>query len=54
MGLDVVQTFARVRVLLVGELIIGVAFIIVGTLSMFTSVVLNALQGIRSDFRSQR
>jgi hypothetical protein len=54
MGLDVVQTFIRVRVLLVGELIFGVALIMIGTLSLFTSVILNALQGIRSDFRSHR
>jgi glycosyltransferase involved in cell wall biosynthesis len=54
LGLDVVQTFDRVRVLLVGQLIIGVALSIVGTLSMFTAVILNALQGLRGDFRSQR
>jgi glycosyltransferase involved in cell wall biosynthesis len=54
LGLDVVQTFDRVHILLVGQLIFAVAFGIVGTLSLFTSVVLNALQGIRSDMRSQR
>lgn len=54
LGLDVVQTFDRVRILLVGELIFGVAFAIVGTLSMFTAVILNALQGLRGDIRSQR
>jgi hypothetical protein len=43
-----------VHILLVGELIFGVAFAIVGTLSMFTAVILNALQGLRGDFRSQR
>jgi hypothetical protein len=31
-----------------------VAFAIVGTLSLFTAVILNALQGVRSDIRSQR
>jgi glycosyltransferase involved in cell wall biosynthesis len=54
LSLDVVQTFDRVHLLLVGQLIIGVAFTIVGTLSMFTAVILNALQGLRGDFRSQR
>jgi glycosyltransferase involved in cell wall biosynthesis len=54
LALDVVQTFDRVRVLLVGQLIMAVAFAIVGTLSLFTAVILNALQGVRSDIRSQR
>ncbi len=54
LGFDVVQTFDRVRILLVGELIFGVAFAIVGTLSIFTGVILNALQGLRSEFRSHR
>src|SRR5712691_10703813 len=35
LALDVVQTFDRVHVLLVGQLIFGVAFVIIGTLSMF-------------------
>lgn len=53
-GLDVIQTFDRVHVLLVGQLIVGVALGIVGVLSVFTAVVLNALQGIRNDFRARR
>jgi glycosyltransferase involved in cell wall biosynthesis len=54
LGLDVVQTFARVQVLLVGQLIFAVAFGVVGTLAMFTAVVLNALQGMRSELRARR
>jgi hypothetical protein len=54
LSLDVVQTFGSARVLLVGQLIFAVASVIVATLSLFTAVVLNALQGIRSDIRSQR
>jgi glycosyltransferase involved in cell wall biosynthesis len=54
LALDVVQTFDRVHVLLVGQLIFAVAFLIIGILSIFTAVVLNALQGLRSDFRSHR
>jgi glycosyltransferase involved in cell wall biosynthesis len=54
LALDVVQTFDRVHVLQVGQLIFAVAFVIVGVLSMFTAVILNALQGIRNDFRARR
>jgi glycosyltransferase involved in cell wall biosynthesis len=54
LALDVVQTFDRVHILLVGELIFGVAFVIVGMLSLFTAVVLNALQGLRTEFRARR
>lgn len=53
-GIDVVQTFDRVRVLLVGQLIIAVSFAIMGTLSLFTAVVLNALQSVRTELRSRR
>ena len=52
LGLDVVTTFDRTRILLVGQLIFSVAFTIVGTLSLFTAIVLNALQGLRSDVRT--
>jgi glycosyltransferase involved in cell wall biosynthesis len=54
LGFDVVQTFARVHVLLVGELIVGVALGIVGTLSLFTAIVLNALHGLAIELRSRR
>ena len=54
LALDVVLTFDRVHVLLVGQLIFAVAFSIIGVLSLFTSVVLNALQGLRSELRSHR
>jgi hypothetical protein len=54
LALDVVQTFDRVHVLLVGQLIFAVAFVILGTLSLFTAVVLNALQGLRSELRSHK
>jgi hypothetical protein len=54
LALDVVQTFDRVHVLLVGQLIFAVAFGIVGILSLFTAVVLNALQGLRSEIRSRK
>lgn len=54
LALSVIQTFDRVQVLLVGQLIFSVAFVIVGMLSMFTAIVLNALQGLRSDLRSRK
>jgi hypothetical protein len=54
LGVDVFQTFDRVHVLLVGQLIVAVAFGLVGTLSMFTAIMLNALQGLRSELRSRR
>jgi glycosyltransferase involved in cell wall biosynthesis len=54
LALDVVETFDRVHVLLVGELIFAVAFVIIGTLSLFTAIMLNALQGLRSEIRSHR
>jgi glycosyltransferase involved in cell wall biosynthesis len=54
LALDVVQTFDRVHVLLVGQLIFAVAFVIVGTLTLFTAVVLNALQGLRAELRARR
>jgi glycosyltransferase involved in cell wall biosynthesis len=53
-GLDVVLTFDRVRVLLVGELIVGVALGVVGTLSLFTGIMLNALQDVVAELRSRR
>jgi hypothetical protein len=54
LALDVVQTFDRVHVLLVGQLIFAVAFAITGMLSLFTAVVLNALQGLRQELRARR
>jgi glycosyltransferase involved in cell wall biosynthesis len=54
LALDVVQTFDRVRVLLVGQLIFAVAFAVIGVLSMFTAIMLNALQGLRNELRSKR
>jgi hypothetical protein len=54
LGLDVVQTFARVRVLLVGQLIFTAVFAIVGTLAMFIALVLNALQGLRTELRTRK
>src|ERR671932_2067777 len=54
LALDVVLTFDRVHVLLVGQLIFAVAFSIIGVLSLFTSVVLNALQGLRMELRSHK
>ncbi len=54
LALDTVLTFDRTHVLLVGQLIFAVAFAIVGMLSLFTSVVLNALLGLRNDLRSSR
>jgi len=53
LGGDVVQTFAKVRILLVGELIVGVALGIIGTLSLFTAIVLNALHGLYQELRSR-
>jgi glycosyltransferase involved in cell wall biosynthesis len=50
-GLDVLFTFDRVRVLLVGQLIVSVALFIVGVLSLFTAIMLNALQGLRHELR---
>lgn len=54
LGLDVVQTFAQVRVLLVGQLIVAMALGIVGTLSLFTAIVLNALHGLSLELRNRR
>ena len=54
LALDVVQTFDRVHILLVGQLIFAVAFVIIGILSMFTAVVLNAVQGLRQELRSRQ
>jgi hypothetical protein len=51
LGLDVVFTFDRVHVLLVGELIVCMALVLVGTLSMFIALVLNALQDVRALIR---
>jgi len=53
-GVDVAQTFAQYRVLLVGQLLVSVAVAIIGTLSLFTAVVLNAVGGIRAELRSHR
>jgi glycosyltransferase involved in cell wall biosynthesis len=50
-GLDVLFTFDRVKVLLVGQLIVSVAFFIVGVLTLFTAIVLNSLQGLRRELR---
>jgi glycosyltransferase involved in cell wall biosynthesis len=50
-GLDVLFTFDRVKVLLVGQLIVTVAFFIVGVLTLFTAIVLNSLQGLRRELR---
>ena len=54
LALDVVQTFDKVRVLLVGELIVAVAISVIGTLALFTALVLNALQDVRRELRSHR
>jgi hypothetical protein len=54
LAVDVLQTFDRVHVLLIGQLIFAVAFVIVSMLSLFTGIVLNALQGLRTEFRSSR
>jgi glycosyltransferase involved in cell wall biosynthesis len=54
LALDVVQTFDRVHILQPGLLIFSVAFVILGMLSLFTAVVLNALQGLRSELRSRK
>jgi hypothetical protein len=54
LALEVVQTFDRTHILLVGQLIFAVAFVIVGVLSLFTAIVLNALQGLRQELRSRR
>jgi GT2 family glycosyltransferase len=54
LALDVVQTFQRVQVLLVGELIFGLAFGVIGTLSLFTAVVLTAVAGVHAELRSRR
>jgi hypothetical protein len=54
LGVDVVQTFARVHVLLVGQLIVATMLAIVGTLALFTAVVLNALQGLRAELRARK
>ena len=50
-GLDVLFTFDRVKVLLVGQLIVSVAFFIVGVLTLFTAIMLNALHGLRRELR---
>jgi glycosyltransferase involved in cell wall biosynthesis len=52
--LDVVQTFDRVRVLLVGQLIFAVAFSVIGTLSLFTAVVLNAVERVHAELRQRK
>jgi glycosyltransferase involved in cell wall biosynthesis len=54
LALQVVQTFDAVHVLLVGQLIFSVAFVIIGVLSLFTAIMLNALQGLRNELRSRR
>lgn len=54
LGVDVVQTFARVHVLLVGQLMVATMLAIVGMLAMFVSLVLNALQGLRSELRARK
>jgi glycosyltransferase involved in cell wall biosynthesis len=54
LALDVVQTFDRVHILLVGQLIFAVAFSIIGVLSMFTAIVLNALHSLRGELRSRK
>jgi hypothetical protein len=54
LALDTVLTFDRTHTLLVGQLIFAVAFGIVGMLSLFTALVLNALLGLRNDLRSNR
>jgi glycosyltransferase involved in cell wall biosynthesis len=54
LALDTVLTFERTHVLLTGQLIFAVAFGIVGILSLFTAVVLNALLGLRNDLRLHR
>jgi glycosyltransferase involved in cell wall biosynthesis len=54
LGVDVVQTFARVHVLLVGQLIVATMVAVVGILAMFTAVVLNALQGLRAELRARK
>src|SRR5260221_14186142 len=43
LGLDVALTFDRVKVLLVGQLIVAVAVGVVGMLTLFTAIILNAL-----------
>ncbi|MBV9895635.1 MAG: glycosyltransferase family 2 protein, partial [Chloroflexi bacterium] len=53
LALDVVQTFDRTHILLVGQLIFAVAFVIVGTLTLFTAIMLNAFQGLRADLRNE-
>jgi glycosyltransferase involved in cell wall biosynthesis len=54
LGLDVAQVFSNVRVLLVGQLIVAVTLGIIGTLSLFTAIMLNALQGMRAELRSRK
>jgi glycosyltransferase involved in cell wall biosynthesis len=54
LGLDVAQVFSSVRILLVGQLIVAVTLGIIGTLSLFTAIVLNALQGVRAELRSRK
>jgi hypothetical protein len=54
LALDTVLTFDRTHILLVGQLIFGVAFLVVGMLSMFTAVVLHALLGLRIELRARR
>ena len=54
LALDAVQTFDRTHILLVGQSIFAVAFAILSTLSLFTAVILNPLQGLRTEIRSHR
>jgi glycosyltransferase involved in cell wall biosynthesis len=54
LALDAVLTFDRTHILLVGQSIFAVAFAIVGVLSLFTAIMLNALQGLRNELRSRR
>jgi glycosyltransferase involved in cell wall biosynthesis len=51
--LDVAFTFDRAHVLLVGELIVGVALGLGGTLALFTAIMLNALQDVVTELRSR-
>ena len=52
-GVDVLQTFERTRILLVGQLIGSVALSLVGVLALFTALVLNALQDLRRELHRQ-
>src|SRR5438132_133656 len=46
LALDVALTFDRAQVLLIAELIVGVACRLAGTLALFTAIMLNALQHV--------